>query len=319
MKLPAVQKAMVPKTKITDYLLYDKRTWYCRFRCWFTWISFRKRRYWHSGVHYQNFVRAGIGLPPVWDKLNNQIFLGDKDFVNRLQSQIKARSDKLKEIPKAQRRPLGQPLNYYVEALPSTKEGMKKAYETGDYTMQQITDALGVHYSTVSRAINRSSFKNAWLQDLIPSLCMLFVPIINTTSDQWWAKNLPTGLWCISKGQIIFLERHWVYSAPDFLLFRFFWAVKTVVPVAGCGKPHAQRYKRGDGLNSVTPIRSRLYAVPLASCGAYRPPRKDQIVIVVVDHASCPLRISIGIRVQDLSSRLLIEVINFVGNTHTAA
>lgn len=112
-------------------------------------------------VHYQNFVRAGIGLPPVWDKLNNQIFLGDKDFVNRLQSQIKARSDKLKEIPKAQRRPLGQPLNYYVEALPSTKEGMKKAYETGDYTMQQITDALGVHYSTVSRAINRSSFKNA--------------------------------------------------------------------------------------------------------------------------------------------------------------
>jgi predicted DNA-binding protein YlxM (UPF0122 family) len=30
---------------------------------------------------------------------------------------------------------------------------MKKAYESGDYSMQQIAEAFGVHYSTVSRAI----------------------------------------------------------------------------------------------------------------------------------------------------------------------
>ena len=40
------------------------------------------------------------------------------------------------------------------------KEGMKKAYGTGDYTTQQIADAFDVHYSTVGRAINKSDSKN---------------------------------------------------------------------------------------------------------------------------------------------------------------
>jgi len=111
-------------------------------------------------VHYQNFVRAGIGLPPVWDKLHNQIYLGSQDFVDKMQSLIKMEPNKLKEIPKAQYRPLGKPLDYYVEAFPNYKEGMKKAYETGDYTMQQIADTFGVHYSTVSRAAHKTSLKN---------------------------------------------------------------------------------------------------------------------------------------------------------------
>ena len=51
-------------------------------------------------VRFQNFVRAGIGLPPVWENLKNQIFLGEKVFVERLQSQIQAESGDLKAIPK---------------------------------------------------------------------------------------------------------------------------------------------------------------------------------------------------------------------------
>jgi len=60
-----------------------------------------------------------------------------------MQSLMKGEPDKLKEIPKAQCKPLGKPLNFYVEAFPNSKEGMKKAYGTGDYTMQQIADAFG--------------------------------------------------------------------------------------------------------------------------------------------------------------------------------
>jgi hypothetical protein len=44
----------------------------------------------------------------------------------------------------------------------------KKAYETGDYTMQQLADAFRVHYSTFSRALRKTSLKNACLQDLTP-------------------------------------------------------------------------------------------------------------------------------------------------------
>ncbi len=52
---------------------------------------------------YQNFVRAGVGLPPVWDTLKNQIFLGKKDFVEMMQSQAILKSADLSEIPKSQR------------------------------------------------------------------------------------------------------------------------------------------------------------------------------------------------------------------------
>ncbi|WP_238527270.1 transposase [Methylomonas methanica] len=108
---------------------------------------------------YQDFVRAGVGLPPVWEGLRNQIFLGDKPFVEKLQRQINAESQDLKEIPKAQRRALGRPLSDYVETIPDTKQGITQAYESGDYTMQQIADAFGVHYSTVSRAVKKRVFE----------------------------------------------------------------------------------------------------------------------------------------------------------------
>lgn len=110
-------------------------------------------------IQYRNFVRAGVGLPPVWEELKNQIFLGDKPFVEKLHRQIKAESGNLKEIPKVQRRSLGKPLSYYVETIADTKQAIRLAYETGDYTMQQIADAFGVHYSTVSRAVKPIALK----------------------------------------------------------------------------------------------------------------------------------------------------------------
>jgi REP element-mobilizing transposase RayT len=107
----------------------------------------------HAMIEYQNFVRLGVVLPPVWEGLRNQIFLGNKNFVEHMQSQIQKEGTDLNEIPRAQRRSLGQPLNYYVEKYSISKEGMKKAYQSGDYTIQQISQAFGVHYSTVSRAL----------------------------------------------------------------------------------------------------------------------------------------------------------------------
>jgi IS30 family transposase len=47
----------------------------------------------------------------------------------------------------------------------------KKAYETGDYTMQKIAEAFGVHHSTVSRSLHKTSLKNACLQNLTPFPC----------------------------------------------------------------------------------------------------------------------------------------------------
>ena len=102
---------------------------------------------------YVDFVRAGAGMPSVWERLRGQVYLGSDAFLQRIQ----ALSDKtsLAEIPRTQRRPLAQPLTYYRESIADPHAAMSAAYATGDYTMRQIADAFGVHYSTVSRALKK--------------------------------------------------------------------------------------------------------------------------------------------------------------------
>jgi len=102
---------------------------------------------------YVDFVRAGAGMPSVWERLRGQVYLGSDAFLQRIQ----ALSDKtsLAEIPRTQRRPLAQPLTYYRESIADPHAAMAAAYATGDYTMRQIADAFGVHYATVSRALKQ--------------------------------------------------------------------------------------------------------------------------------------------------------------------
>ncbi|MEJ2388018.1 MAG: hypothetical protein P8Y27_12160 [Chromatiaceae bacterium] len=49
--------------------------------------------------------------------------------------------DKLREVPRAQRGPLGR----YARTYPDRREAMARAFLNGVYTMQEIADHLGVH------------------------------------------------------------------------------------------------------------------------------------------------------------------------------
>ena len=53
-------------------------------------------------VNYHNFVRDGIGLPPIWNGLKKQIFLGDEQFVDKAITQIDIvdGSLDLREVPR---------------------------------------------------------------------------------------------------------------------------------------------------------------------------------------------------------------------------
>lgn len=102
---------------------------------------------------YINFVRAGVGLPSVWDNLQGQIYLGSDTFIDRMQSKVSPEQS-LDEIPRTQRRPLARPLAAYrAEFAGDPRTGMALAYLTGDYAMKAIADAFDVHYTTVSRAV----------------------------------------------------------------------------------------------------------------------------------------------------------------------
>jgi hypothetical protein len=103
-------------------------------------------------AHYAAFVAAGMGRPSVWRALRHQVFLGSDAFVEHFAQGHRAQ-ETLREIPRAQRRPLAQPLRHYEQTYPVRREAMARAFHSGVYTMQEIADHFRVHYATVSRAV----------------------------------------------------------------------------------------------------------------------------------------------------------------------
>lgn len=103
---------------------------------------------------YIDFVRDGIGLPSIWDNLKYQTYLGDGAFVESMSEKIKARDKSaLKEVTRLQRRPVAKPLKWYEQTTETPKQAMALAYLSGEYSMKEIAEWFGVHYSTVSRAV----------------------------------------------------------------------------------------------------------------------------------------------------------------------
>jgi REP element-mobilizing transposase RayT len=103
---------------------------------------------------YQQFVAEGKNQPSPWQQLHKQIFLGSEAFVVDMQYRIESDKD-LSEIPKSQRRMKAKSLKYYAKHASSRNEALMAAYNSGGYSMKEIGDYFGLHYSWVSRIINR--------------------------------------------------------------------------------------------------------------------------------------------------------------------
>ncbi len=88
--------------------------------------------------------------------VRGQILLGSDVFVSKWKKQLatgkvmdKARQRKAKKV---------KPLSDFGKRFKNIKTAMVKAYETGNYTLDQIGSHFGVHYSTVSRTVKKSGF-----------------------------------------------------------------------------------------------------------------------------------------------------------------
>jgi len=108
---------------------------------------------------YHQFVMEGISKETIWKDLKGQIFLGDKEFIEECKRILDASAD-LQEIPRSQRyaeRPT------MVELLHEGKRrdraqrnrAIYRAHVTYGYTLKEIADHLGVHYTTVSKVISK--------------------------------------------------------------------------------------------------------------------------------------------------------------------
>lgn len=120
------------------------------------WVLGHFGRYRKTAIKkYKNFVREGVGLPPIWDDLTGQIFLGDKKFVNKAIKRIKTAEGDLSEVPRMHRRSKAKELSWYEKKYAVRDEAIVNAYGSGDYSMKAIADWFGVHYSTVSRVVQK--------------------------------------------------------------------------------------------------------------------------------------------------------------------
>lgn len=106
---------------------------------------------------YIDFVRAGVGLAPVWEQLRAQIFMGSDAFAERMQKLID-KGPPVRDVPRLQQRPAarlrkpkaGEPMN------PALRDAeMAQAYADGRHSMREIAERYGVHVATVSRAVAR--------------------------------------------------------------------------------------------------------------------------------------------------------------------
>ncbi len=104
---------------------------------------------------YINFVREGIGLPPVWDDLRHQIYLGSEDFINEHQELINKKKD-LDDIPALHKRAMPKPISYYQKKYKNESEAITRAFLSGGYTLKEIGDHYGKHYTTISRIVKQN-------------------------------------------------------------------------------------------------------------------------------------------------------------------
>jgi putative transposase len=107
---------------------------------------------------YVDFVRAGVGLPPIWESLRGQVFMGSDGFVQRMQKLIDS-GPPLREVPQLQRRPargLGKSKAGEAPDAKTRDAIMAQQYAGGRHSMREIAERHGVHLSTVSRAVVRA-------------------------------------------------------------------------------------------------------------------------------------------------------------------
>lgn len=106
---------------------------------------------------YRAYVIDGIGLQSPWDELKGQIFYGSERFIGKMQEFI-GRKKEVKEIPRKQRFPHRPVLDELFNASMTKQQRNQQvlaAHLQYGYSLIDIGDHLGIHYSTVSRVVKK--------------------------------------------------------------------------------------------------------------------------------------------------------------------
>jgi REP element-mobilizing transposase RayT len=103
---------------------------------------------------YASFVRSGIKQTSIWEKLNQQIYLGDKNFIEKSLSMDKKTSSAT-DVPKIQQQIPVASIKQIAASHSSRDEAIVATYATGAYSYHDIADHYGLHYTSVGRIVRR--------------------------------------------------------------------------------------------------------------------------------------------------------------------
>lgn len=107
---------------------------------------------------YRDFVITGIKKESPWKDLKGSTFLGKENFVEEVREFLKGK-ERIKEIPRIERfvgRPPLKKIFGEIKTKPLEVKGMYAAHVQYGYTLKEIGDFLGIHYSTVSKLLKET-------------------------------------------------------------------------------------------------------------------------------------------------------------------
>lgn len=104
---------------------------------------------------FRCFVDAGLAARSPWKDVRQEIYLGDERFIESAQIRMLEARREDAEIPQTQRLKAPATLDDLFTGAGDIPSAVSHAYRSGQFTMRQIADHLGVHYSTVSRLLAR--------------------------------------------------------------------------------------------------------------------------------------------------------------------
>lgn len=108
-------------------------------------------------LRYREFVMNGIKKEESpWKRLQGQVLLGDERFIERFSDLLSKKRD-IREIPRYQRYASRPPLEELFKDTEIEKNKRDKricdAHIRYGYTLKEIAEYLGIHYTTVSKII----------------------------------------------------------------------------------------------------------------------------------------------------------------------
>ena len=104
---------------------------------------------------YRRFVAEGIG-ESIWNNLSGGFLLGSEAFCERMKPRLRD-AVRSKEIPRVERMLAKPTLQELFNATEDDRrlrnERIHEAMRRHDYTLKQLQDYLGLHYSSISRIV----------------------------------------------------------------------------------------------------------------------------------------------------------------------